>query len=284
MARVWMNGRLRDESEAVVRADDRGFTLADGLFETMRAYEGTVFRLQAHMDRLRRGAQRIGLELPDGLEEAVRDVLTANDLQSAVVRLTVSRGTGGDGLLPPTPAAPTLVVTAKAYAPAEAWDRSGIRAIVARTRVNEHAATAGLKRPGCFGDYVVARLEARDAGCEEALLLDTAGHLAEATACNLFVLVDRVLFTPALTCGPLPGITRAAVIELAPRIGLEVREVALDPDVLTAANEAFLTNSLRELVPLIGVDDVRIGPGHAGAVTMRLLDEYRQLIRSEMRP
>ena len=280
MSYVWLNGRIVDGDAAVVTVDDRGFRFADGLFETMRAYGGTVFRLNAHMERLHGGARRIGLELPDGLERAVAETLAANGLRNAAVRLVVTRGAGGDGLLPPRPATPTTVVTARQYVPRESWYRLGIRAIIARGRVNEHAATAGLKHLG-YGDNVIARSEAHDAGCEEALLLDTAGHLAEATVCNIFVRVDRVLLTPALSCGALPGITRQAVRELGTPLGLEVREVALDPEVLAQADEVFLTNTLREIVPLVAVDDVPVGAGRPGTVTLRLLEAYRTLVQSE---
>ena len=280
MSSVWLNGRIVDGGAAVVTVHDRGFRLADGLFETMRAYGGTVFCLNAHMERLHRGARRIGLELPDGLERAVAETLAANGLRSAAVRLVVTRGAGGDGLLPPRPATPTTVVTARPYVPEERWYRSGLRAIIASGRVNEHSATAGLKHLG-YGENLMARSEAHDAGCEEALLLNTAGHLAEATVCNIFVRVDRVLLTPAVSCGALPGITRKAVLELGPPLGLEVREEALDPEILAQADEAFLTNSLREIVPLVAVDDVPVGAGRPGTVTLRLLEAYRALVRSE---
>ena len=280
MAAIWLNGQLVEDDRARISVHDRGLTLGDGLFETMRAYDGRVFRLEAHLRRLRDGAIRIGLPLPDNLADAVRQTVEANGFDDAVVRLTVSRGVGGHGAEPPERPSPTVIVTARPCAPLARWYERGARASVAASRLNEHSATVGLKHLG-FLDRIMARAEARDAGFDEALLLNTAGWLAEGTVSNVFLVVNGALHTPPLSCGPLPGITRAAVIELAAGRALDASEQACAPELLTRAEEAFLTNSVWEIVPLIGVDSRPIGDGRPGPLTLGLLAAYRALVRHD---
>lgn len=274
MARVWLNGEVIPGNRARISVFDRGFTLGDGLFETMRAYGGRVFRLRDHLDRLRRSAIRVGLPLPEApeLEAAVDDTLRANGLREAAVRITLSRGAAPPGLDPPEAAAPTLTVFAR---PAPT-PPAAIRAVIAAGRLNEHAPTAGLKRLG-YLDSIVALRAARAEGYDDAVFLDTAGHLAEATASNLFLLRDGMLRTPPIACGVLPGITRAAVLELAAELDMPAREAPLDPATLDGAREAFLTSSLREVVPLIRVGDRALGDGEPGPATRRIQRAYREL-------
>ncbi len=286
MPHVWLDGRLLDQADAAIAIGDRGFLLGDGLFETMRAYAGHVFRLDAHLARLRAGAARVGIPVPDGLEQAVLETVEANDPDGqgdTAIRLTVTRGEAGYALLPqPSPddaPAPTALITARPYRADPGWYELGIAAGTARGRIDEHSATVGLKRLG-YLEAIVALREAAAAGYQDALFLDSAGHLAEGAASNVFVVVGHALFTPPLTCGVLPGITRAMVLELARLQELEVREQALLPGVLAEASEAFLTSSLRELVPLVVVDESRVGDGRPGPVTLRLLDDYRRLARA----
>ena len=229
---------------------------------------------------MRESAIRIGLPLPGDLADAVRQTIAANGHDDAAVRLTVSRGVGEAGPDPPDPPCPTVVVSVRPYAPSAAWYDSGVRATVARSRLNEHAATAGLKHLG-YLDRLVARSEARALGFDEALLLNTAGDLAEATLSNLFLVVNGVLHTPALSCGPLPGITRAAAIEVAARRGLESREEVCAAALFGRADEAFLTSSLREIVPLVSVDHRPVGYGRPGPLTLGVLEGYRALVRDD---
>lgn len=273
MSLVWLSGRLVSAEEARVSVLDRGFLLGDALFETMRAYGGRVFRLDAHLERLERSAARIGLPLPPGLGEAVAETVAANGIADAAVRLTVTRGPGA-GLEPPETPEPTAVI----------WVRpaprppAAVRAAIATSRLNEHAVTAGLKRPA-YLDAVVELAAARRAGHDDVLFLDTAGHLAAAAYSNLFVAAGGALRTPPPTCGILPGITRATVLEMAPRLGLRPVEEALELGTLDAAAEAFLTSSLREIVPLVAVDGRPVGRGALGPRTRRIQQAYAALTR-----
>lgn len=274
MTHVWLNGECVHEEQARISIHDRGFTLGDGLFETMRAYGGRVFRLADHLDRLRRSADRVGLALPDRLADAVNETLRINALSEAAVRLTATRGEGPGGLAPPPEPMPTCLITVRPAPEPPPPLRVGL----ASGRINEHAATSGLKRIG-YLDAVMALREARSAGWDDAILLDAAGHLAEATASNLFLVVGGTLFTPPLSCGILPGITRAAVGDIATKLGRGVQEETLDPSLLHEAEEIFLTSSLREIVPVVSVGGRRVSESVPGPLTGAIRRAYADLVR-----
>lgn len=285
---LWVNGRRADPVAPHLSAMDRGLTLADGLFETMRLYAGAVFRLDRHLARLAAGARALGLTLPHDLplmvEEALRDARAAG-LREASVRLTVTRGVGtAPGLAPPAEVTPTIVLAVHALPvfPRAIYEH-GLSARTARARRNEWAATAGVKTLA-YTEAVIALAEARAAGADEALFLDTAGHLSEATASNVFLWVGDTLVTPPRTCGVLPGITREAVLELAPTLGLTAMERAIDARELEEASEAFLTSSLREIAPLVRVDGRAIGAGTVGPVTRRMMTAFAALARRACAP
>jgi branched-chain amino acid aminotransferase len=275
---------LLDAGAAHLSAFDRGFTLADGLFETMRAYAGTVFRLDRHLTRLRAGAEALELTLPPHLEATVNDALAAaRDAghADATVRLTVSRGVGAPGVAPPAHAEPTVVV---AVHPLPHFDpaiyTAGIAAHVASGRRNERAQTAGLKTLG-YADAVAALAEARRARCDDAILLDTEDHVSEATSSNVFLLRDGALVTPPVSCGALPGVTRATVLELVAHTLLPHEESTATLEDLHHASEAFLTSSVREIVPLVRVAGRPIGDGTPGPVTQRVIAAYGELVFRE---
>jgi branched-chain amino acid aminotransferase len=194
----------------------------------------------------------------------------------------VTRGVGGaPGLAPPADVAPTVVLAL--HAPPtfpRATYEVGLSARMARAPRNERAATAGVKVLA-YPEAIIALAEARAAGADEALFLDTEGHLSEATASNLFLCVGDTLLTPPQSCGALPGLTRAAVLELAPALGLRATERAIEPHELAAAREAFLTSSLREIAPLVRVDEHAIGTGAVGPVTRRVMAAFAALVRRE---
>jgi branched-chain amino acid aminotransferase len=269
---LWVNGKLLPVGEAVLDPRDRGFTLGDGLFETMRVKGGTVLRLERHLSRLRTGAAVLGLPShpeDEDLTGAVARTLAANGLTEAAVRLTISRGVPKRrGILPEPESNPTLVVHAEPFTgyPTELYER-GARAVISGIRRNEHSPLARVKSLN-YLDNVLARREAEARGADDALLLNTAGDLACASAANLFLLLDGTLVTPSVASGALPGTLRELLTsELAPRVGLEVVERTVRPQELRAAEEAFLTNALMGIVPLIEVDAIPIGTGEPGPVS-----------------
>jgi branched-chain amino acid aminotransferase len=207
--------------------------------------------LARHLARLREGARLLGLPVPVvDVGVAVRDLLAANRLADAAVRLTLTRGPGPRGLLPPAGPMPTLLITASPLPPAP----EPVHAVVATvTRRNELSPLSRIKALG-YLDQLLALREAQERGAEEALMLNTAWRLACGTTANLFLFFDGALLTPSLVEGALPGITRALVLELAPGLGIPARETPLEPAMLARAQEAFLTSSLRLLTPLASIE------------------------------
>jgi branched-chain amino acid aminotransferase len=273
---IWLNGELVPASEARIDPADRGFLLGDGIFETMLARHGRVAFLDAHLLRLKRGADAIGLALPldpARIATACTALLDANglaDAPRATLRLTLTRGPGPRGLAMPPEPAPTLMIAAASAAPPPA----GLTAIIATPRRNNRSPSAQLKAIA-YLDNVLAKEEARARGAEEALMLDIDGHLACASAANIFVWEGGRLITPSGDCGILAGITRAAILELAPGLGIEVREDRIEAARLTQADGAFLTNSLMGVVPLTRLDGHAL-PAHP--MTARLAAAYELLL------
>jgi branched-chain amino acid aminotransferase len=274
---LWVNGERRTSNGLDLSAQDRGLTLADGLFETMRAHSGKVFRLDHHLARLAHGLE--ALEIPVRVELREWVINAARTVEGdASIRLTVTRGVAGGGVAPPPDVRPTVIVVANPLPvfPPSVY-AAGLTAHVASGRRNERAMTAGLKTLA-YTDAVAALLEARRAGADEALFLDTEAHCSEATASNLFIWTGSTLLTPPLSCGALPGITRAAVIELAGALRVPASERACGLDELLGAEEAFLTSSLRGLAPLVRVGTRPIGRGTPGEITGRLMAAYAALV------
>lgn len=278
---VWVDGRRLPSDDAHISARDRGFTLADGVFETMKAHNGRVFRLDRHLSRLERSLRTLSIPVPPELREWVEAALDAAHSPDASVRLTVSRGVAPGGVTAPIDPTPTVVVT---VAPPPAFGSAiydaGLRARVASGRRNEFSMTAGLKTLA-YTDSVAAMIEARNAGADEVLFLDTEGHCSEASASNLFAVINGRLTTPPTSCAALPGITRAAVIELAGQMGGPVDERSFDLRELEGSTEAFLTSSLRGIAPMVEVDGKPLGDGKPGPVTRRLMTAYADLVNRE---
>lgn len=257
---IHLNGRLLALADARIDPTDRGLTLGDGLFETLRARDGGILRLSNHLGRLRAGAAVLGLDVPSSDRELgnhLAETLAANGLGDGVLRLTLTRGPSGRGVLPPRPAAPTLMITASGH---DAAPGPASVLIATVTRRNEHSPLARCKCLN-FLDNILARQEAEKGGADEALLLNSTGRLAEATAANLFVVIGGELLSPPVADGALPGVMRADVMD---RLG--GRECPLAPEDLARASEAFLTNSLG-IRPLIRVDGVPLGDGNPGPLT-----------------
>jgi len=279
---VWINGRKAPVDAAHVSVTDRGFTLGDGVFETMLVRRGRAFRLAAHRSRLGAGLNRLAIGVPPALDAAIATALAAaRDVEAAMLRVTVSRGPGMASLGPVGSSEPSSVVLVAPLPEfgADTYEH-GLTAHVASGRRNERSMTAGLKTLA-YTESVAALVEARSAGANEALFLDMEGHCSEASASNLFIVVGDRLVTPPPSCGALPGITRAAVLEVARAAGLIAAERAMTLADLLAADEAFLTSSLRGIAPLVVVARTPIGSGRPGPATARLREGYAALVARE---
>ena len=278
---VWVDGERLPSEGAHISARDRGFTLADGVFETMKARNGKVFRLDRHLARIESALRTLAIPSPPELRDWVDAAVRVAHVPESSIRLTISRGVAPGGVAVPSDPRPTVVVTVS-LPPAfgAAIYEKGLTARVASGRRNEHAMTAGLKTLS-YTDAVAGLHEARGAGADEVLFLDTAGHCSEASASNLFALIGGRLTTPPVSCAALPGITRAAVIELAPQLGVPVDERPFALDELKTADEAFLTSSLRGIAPLARIDGDAIGSGVPGPVTRQVSAAYAALVAAE---
>lgn len=279
---VYLNGEMVPRDQARVSALDYGFLYGYGLFETMRAFGGRVFRLERHLDRLARSTKLLGLAVDiRGLGEAVSETLRANRLVNARVRIAVS---AGQGQMPPDPATcgePTILVLAdesRPY-PDEAY-RRGFKCIVSTIRRNSQSPLSGIKSAN-YMESLLARQEARTDGVDEALFLSEKELLVEASMSNVFLVCDDELLTPPLGSGVLPGITREAVLELASQQGITAYERDVSLDDLYRAREAFLTSAGIGVMPLTEAGGRPIGTGRPGPVTERLMAAYRKLVATE---
>lgn len=282
--RVHLNGRLVEETEARISVFDRGFLFGDGIFESMRARNGKVFRLDRHLARLERSAFLIDLALPETrtLGHAVRDLLDAEGLTDARVRLTVTRGPGRPGDYVNAPGPPTVVISAAPFAGIDrALRERGVAVVIARRR----AMPADVLDPSIKSTSrlvsVLARREAQQHGAFESIWLDSGGCLTEGTASNLFLVSAGRLSTPAIADGSLPGITREAIIEQAREAGIPIIEERLPAGRLEQAEEAFLTNTSWEVLPVVSVDGRAVGDGQPGPVARDLLRRYTALVARE---
>ncbi|MFC1963838.1 aminotransferase class IV [Chloroflexota bacterium] len=283
---VYLNGELLPHSEAKVSIDDYGFLYGYALFETMRAYGGKIFLLERHLERLRASAGEIEIELT-GIDfaRACYQVLEANGLKNARLRLTVSRGEVDSfpGLGKKTE--PTVLITARSYEglPAQVYEK-GYQAIIASIPRCALSPLSRLKTAN-YLTSVLAKTEAVAAGFEEALMLNERGKVAEGSISNVFLVQDDVLVTPPVASGILPGITRQVVMELAREMMIKVNEREVTLEELARCDEAFLTNSVIEIMPLVGVQHqgrkITIGDGKPGLVTIKLMVAYREMVRRE---
>ena len=283
---IYLNGQLVSRFEAKLSPFDHGFLYGYGLFETMRAYSGRIFRLDSHLTRLRCSAESIGLthtiltteEGKQSLKAACMATLEANELKDARIRLTVSAGEGDMTPDISTCSSPTVLITARSLAPLppEKYG-TGFKAAISFLRRNSQSPLSRLKST-CYMENVLARMAARAAGYDEAILLNEQGYLAEGSTTNVFLVSHGELITPGFESGVLPGITRDAVLEIARTSNLKATERWVELNELIEAEEAFVTNSILELMPLVSVEGRLIGTGRPGKLTGDLLFAYRKLV------
>ncbi len=262
--KVYLNGDVVAADQARIDPTDRGLTLGDGVFETIAVAGGVPKRLSAHLERLRYGLEFLGFaEAPIDREltSAVELVIAANGLEGGLLRLTISRGPAARGLIPPKTETPTVLVTA---APAGPPDPPPVRAIIAAaTRRNEYSPLARLKTVN-YLDNVIAAAEAAERGADDAILLNTAGRLAETTVANVFVVIEGRILTPPVADGALPGVVRADIVAAG-----EAVEKPLVPADLSRASEVFATNSAG-IRPIVEIDGAAVGDGRPGPAWERL--------------
>lgn len=282
--KIWINGTLFAKEDAKVSVYDHGLLYGDGIFEGIRSYNGRVFRLEQHLQRLYESARSIWLEIPIPLPElaqAVRETLQINNLPDGYVRLVVTRGAGTLGLDPNRTSNPQVIIIADRISLyPEKYYQEGLEIVTASTIRNHSAALSPRIKSLNYLNNILAKIEGLRAGCEEALMLNANGEVAECTADNIFLVRRGALFTPPPTAGILEGVTRGAVMELASSAGLPVHEAALTRHDVYVADECFMTGTAAEVVPVVKVDSRSIGSGKPGPITRRIAQLYHDLVRS----
>ncbi len=282
--KVYLNGKFVEKRQAVVSVFDHGLLYGDGVFEGIRSYGGRVFKLREHIDRLFESAHTIMLRIPldkRGMAQVVKQSLRVNRLRDAYIRLVVTRGEGDLGLDPRKCAEATVFAIAdkiRLY-PQQLYER-GLDLITVATQRNVPEALNPQIKSLNYLNNILAKIEAINAGYEEAIMLSPSGYVTEATGENIFIVKGRALLTPPPYIGVLRGITRQTVMGLAGRQRLAVQEELLTRHDLFNANEVFLTGTAAEIVPVVKIDGRVIGSGKPGPVTRRLLAAFRQATRT----
>ena len=286
MNKVWLDGALVDQDQAKVSIFDHAVLYGDGCFEGIRAYNGRIFKLGSHLNRMYESAERIRLDPPyssQEIEQAIRETVAANKLTDAYIRLVFTRGVGTLGLHPfrcPKATAFVIADTIELY-PQELYD-NGLRVIVAkRRRIPIESLDPALKSLNYLNN-IMAKIEAIDADALEAIMLNTDDYVSECTGDNIFIVTDGSIITPPTEAGILHGITRRFVIEeLAPHLGYQVCEEMMKLDDVFKADEVFLTGTAAEIIGVNRVDDRTIGSGKVGPVTKSLVTEFRRRVNAD---
>ncbi len=285
---IYLNGKMVPDEEAVISVFDHGLLYGDGVFEGIRAYNGRVFRLVEHIRRLYESAHSIMLAIPLSQEEmikAVVDTVNANKLRDAYIRLVVTRGVGDLGMDPRKCKTAQVFIIADSITlyPEDLYEK-GLEVITVATRRNIAEALEPKIKSLNYLNNIHAKIEANRAGVLEAIMLTNQGYICEGTGDNIFIYRRGELLTPPAYLGILEGITREAIIELAAREGIPLKEVPFTRHDLYVSEECFLTGTAAEVIPVIEVDQRLIGSGKPGPITRRLIMLFRDLTQSEGTP
>jgi len=280
---VYINGEYYRKDEAKVSVFDHGFLYGDGVFEGIRVYDGNVFRLKEHLERLYDSAKSIMLEIPMTMEEmqqAVVDAVRKNGLRNAYIRLVVSRGVGSLSLDPESCSNPqVIIIVDQVRLFSKELYENGLPIVTVPTRRNIPDALNPKIKSLNYLNNVLVKIEANRAGVGEALMLNEHGYVAEGSGDNIFIVKKGVLYTPPGYVGALEGITRRAIMDLADQLGYPVKEQPFTRHDVYIADESFLTGTAAEVIAVVEVDGRRIGTGKPGPITRRLLEEFRKLVR-----
>lgn len=281
---VNVNGRIADARDAVISVFDHGFLYGEGVYETLRTYNREPFLFDRHVRRLRKSATMIALPVPVGdaeLRERIRHTMAeTGDAHEAYIRVLLTRGVGELTYDPAACPDPSLVIIVKPHQapPAHLFERGGKICLVSVMR-NHPATVNPLIKSNNLLNNALGMQEALGRGCIEGLMRNYRGELAECTQSNFFIVKDGAAVTPPLDAGLLAGITRAFLFELGPELGVPVRENTLRPEDVYGADEAFITSTTREVLPIVQIEDRSIGSGRPGPVTQKLLEGYRRKAR-----
>ena len=282
---IWLDGKIVDESDAKISVFDHGLLYGDGIFEGIRFYNGRVFRLTEHIERLYLSAKALLLKMPWTLEEvceATLQTIRANNLNDGYIRLVVTRGIGDLGLNPYLCPNPSMFIIASGITlyPAELYE-NGLEVVTCSTRRPTPASLSPQVKSLNYLNNDMAKVEALKAGAKEGLMLNEQGYVAECTGDNVFVVKKGEVITPPVSDGSLDGITRQVIFELCSELGISIREMSMARYDIYTADESFLTGTAAETIPMVKLDEREIGDGKPGPISLRLIEAYRQKVRSE---
>ncbi len=279
---IYIDGKYYPKSRAKISVYDHGFLYGDGVFEGIRAYNGSVFKLKEHIDRLYASARAIMLEIPATKEEMIRAVietLKKNSLKDAYIRLVVSRGVGDLGLDPRKCSKPTIIIITDRIKLHEGEAKDlGLTAIISWVKRDPVDATTHEVKSLNYLNSILAKIEANSANVDEAICLNKEGFVCEGVAENIFTVSNGVIITPPTSTGALRGITRNVVIKIAEKLGYTVSKKEITPADLFLADEAFFTGTAAEVVPVKEINKRKIGDGKPGPITRKLMEEYHKLV------
>jgi branched-chain amino acid aminotransferase len=285
---IYVDGKFFAENDAKVSVFDHGLLYGDGIFEGIRFYNGRVFRLEEHLQRLWDSARSILLEIPMSMTEmteALLETIRRNELREGYIRLVVTRGVGNLGLNPAQCKTPSVIIIAAQIALyPEAVYQSGLTVVTCATRRTSPGALNPAVKSLNYLNNVMARIEANLANADEALMLNDQGNVAECTADNLFVVKNGQIFTPPISAGALRGITRAVVFEIAAEVGIRISDTDVTRHDVFTADECFLTGTAAEVIPVIKADGRPIGSGKPGPITLRTIARFREITRETGTP
>ena len=284
--KVYINGKFYEKDEAKVSVFDHGLLYGDGVFEGIRSYNRLVFKLKEHIDRLFESAHSIMLEIPitkEQLSKAVVSTLKENNLKDAYIRLVVTRGEGDLGLDPRKCRGHTtiIIITDKIALYPEKFYREGLKIMTVPTIRNLPEALNPQIKSLNYLNNILAKIEAINSGCDEAIMLDSLGYVAECTGDNIFIVKRQHLYTPPQCMGTLRGITRDTVLEIARENKIYVHEHVITRHEVYISDECFLTGTAAEIVPVVMVDGRSIGTGKPGKLTLNLMKKFKELTKKE---
>ncbi len=286
--KIWLDGKIVDKADAKISVFDHGLLYGDGIFEGIRMYNGRVFRLTEHIERLFDSAKAILLKLPWSIEEVIQatvDTVKANKLTDGYIRLVITRGTGGLGLNPYLCETPSMFIIAaniQLY-PKENYT-NGLELITCSTRRPTPASLSPQVKSLNYLNNVMAKIECLQAGVMEGIMLNEQGLVAECTGDNVFVIKNGIIYTPPVSDGSLDGITRRVIFDLCEQEGFTLQEKSMTRYDIYVADEAFLTGTAAEVIPFVKLDQRVIDNGKPGEISKHLVESFRKLANSEGTP
>src|SRR6266481_3972323 len=287
-SQIYVDGKFYAEGEAKVSVFDHGLLYGDGIFEGIRFYNGRVFRLEQHLERLWNSARSICLDIPmtrQEMTEALLETIRQNHLRDGYIRLVVTRGVGNLGLNPEQCKNPSVIIIAATIALYhEDFYRKGLSIVTVATRRSNPASLNPAVKSLNYLNNVMARIEANLAGADEALMLNDEGNVAECTADNVFIIKRDQIFTPPIHAGALRGVTRSVIFDIAAELGLKISEPDITRHDVFIADECFLTGTEAEIVPVVKADGRIIGDGKPGPITTRIIARFRDMTHNTGTP